>query len=112
MFLLTDTAIAVSLAKAKETDMSADRALTPHQARALRWLHRSGGSGVIDRYGRVVAGGEPVMGDGRTWLFLLALGLVSGADGRVALTDLGRRKALSLGGAPAPVDDAQPRSDG
>jgi hypothetical protein len=69
--------------------------LTDAQRINLEWLHRQGGSGYLDRYGRLVAGGETKdQGCWSTWLRLVAWGLVSGSEGRLALTDKGREQAV------------------
>jgi len=51
--------------------------LTDAQRTNLRWLHGHGGSGYLDRHGRVVAGGETrPQGSWICWLNLIANGLV------------------------------------
>lgn len=63
---------------------------TADQQRHLRWLIEKGGSGYIDRYGRVVAGGE-VRNQGTfvSWLKLLSYGHIAGSNDRIFVTDLG-----------------------
>ena len=58
--------------------------LTDAQKRAIRWLDRCGGSGVIDRYGRFLAGGE-TNANQATMLRLLQAGLLVGVNGRIVL---------------------------
>lgn len=61
----------------------------------LHWLAERGGSGVLDRYNRVVAGGDvsPV-GTQPAWLRLFAQGMLETRDGRITLT---RTAELVLG---------------
>jgi len=60
--------------------------MTRAQHRALRWLNDRGGSGVLDRYGRVVAGGEAAGHiSPTTWLRLTAQGDVYGVRGRLTI---------------------------
>ena len=64
--------------------------LTDAQLRNLNWLADNGGSGVVDRYGRVVAGGDCApQGAYVAWLKMIAAGLVSGGDDRLTITDKG-----------------------
>lgn len=81
------------------------RILTPAQYRTLRWLHRHGGSGVLDRYGRVVAGGEPMGTSGGTWVCLMAWGMVAGGSGRVELTPFGARTVDLMGAVPGMAEE-------
>ena len=61
--------------------------LTEAQRRALVWLHKRGSEGVIDRYGRLVAGGDVAKHiDASTWLRLVSLGLVRGVCKRLMMT--------------------------
>ncbi len=63
--------------------------LTPEQEKWLDWLIEHGGSGYVDRYGRIVAGGSvSVQGASVSWMKLLAAGLISGRDGRIFATSL------------------------
>lgn len=59
------------------------------QQRALRFLYDGGGSGVIDRYGRLLVAGETKGFNPQTWLRLVASGHVQGGDGRISITNLG-----------------------
>jgi len=73
--------------------------LSDAQYEKLSWLHKQGGSGCIDKHGRVVAGGEHMpQGCWKAWLNLVAFGMVDGSDGRITVTDYGRRH-LPGGGA-------------
>lgn len=68
--------------------------MTEAQKRALVWLYERGGSGVIDRYGRVLAAGEVAKQfDGSTWLRLIASGHMRGKNHRLILTTVGMRAA-------------------
>ena len=68
--------------------------LTDAQHEKLLWLHKHGGSGYLDKHGRVVAGGEHMpQGCWPAWLNLIAHGLISGGDGRLTITECGRRHA-------------------
>lgn len=49
------------------------------------WLRDRGGSGLIDRYGRLVAAGEVATFDASTWLRLVAAGKLAGNEGRIRL---------------------------
>ncbi len=60
--------------------------LTKSQERAIEWLKERGGSGILDRYGRLVAGGEVASQfHPTTWLRLVAVGAVRGEGGRLNL---------------------------
>lgn len=64
--------------------------LTAAQKRALNWLEDHNGSGVIDRYGYIIAGGE--RGSkfaAETWLRLAVAGYVTCGDGRISIKDCG-----------------------
>lgn len=63
--------------------------MTNAQQRALRFLHKGGGSGVIDKYGRLLVAGETEGFNPQTWLRLVASGHVKGEDGRICITKLG-----------------------
>lgn len=66
--------------------------LTEAQNEKLAWLHERGGSGYLDRYGRMVAGGDvghPAWQ--QSWLNLVAHGMVAGGEGRLTVTDYGRQ---------------------
>lgn len=68
--------------------------LTEAQNRNLRWLVGHGGSGYLDKYGRVVAGGETApQGAWPSWLHLIAKGLVAGGESRIFVTEYGMRHA-------------------
>ncbi len=70
---------------------------TPAQHKALAWLHRQGGSGVVTAYGRILAGGvEWPQGSFPAWLRLIADGLVTGSSGRIVVTEYGRRQLNPL----------------
>ena len=61
--------------------------LTKAQERAIKWLEERGGSGVLDRYGRLVAGGEVASQfHPTTWLRLVAGGALRGGSGRLTGT--------------------------
>lgn len=65
--------------------------LTQAQQKRLTWLTDQGGEGVVDRYGRVVAGGEECHpGAYPVWLRLIAHGLIEGKRGRLFVTEYGR----------------------
>jgi hypothetical protein len=62
--------------------------LTPDQRKWALWLRERGGSGYLDRYGRLIAGGEQSpQGAQISWLFLLARGYLTGGDERISITD-------------------------
>ena len=64
--------------------------LTGAQQRALKWLCERNGAGVLDRYGRLVAGGEvATQFHPTTWLRLVAAGMVNGHEGRLSVTLIG-----------------------
>ena len=65
--------------------------LTPQQWEWLRWLAQVE-DGYVDRYGRIVIEGfEPSDMSAQTpFLKLLAAGLITGANGRVRVTDNAR----------------------
>lgn len=65
--------------------------LTDPQFKALRWLAARGGIGYLDGHGRVNAQGEHYQQGGwKSWLFLIARGLVAGGESRLSITDAGR----------------------
>ncbi len=62
--------------------------LTKAQERAIKWLSERGGSGVLDRYGRLIAGGEVASQfHPTTWVRLVAKGAVRGGGGRLSVVD-------------------------
>lgn len=66
--------------------------LTKAQNRNLRWLAERGGSGYLDKFGRVVAGGETAsQGSWISWLHLIVNGLVAGGEQRIYVTEYGMR---------------------
>lgn len=68
--------------------------LTDTQLRNLRWLVQHGGSGYLDRYGRLVAGGEVgSQGSWVSWMNLLSKGCIAGGEGRITVTEYGMRHA-------------------
>ena len=67
------------------------------QERALFWLHDAGGSGVIDRYGNIVAAGQAAKwADAGTWLRLIADEFVDGKDKRLQVTFRGKNYVEAL----------------
>lgn len=65
--------------------------LTDAQFQKLLWLHERGGSGYIDRFGRICACGEHLpAGAFPALINLVANGMLSGAEGRIFVTPLGR----------------------
>lgn len=80
-------------------DMNDDvifRKLTTAMSRALVALHDGGGSGVIDRYGRIVVGGLLLSYKADTFLRLASFNLIRGRNGRLFLTDLAEKIALAI----------------
>lgn len=66
--------------------------MTDAQKSALQWLKSRGGNGYLDRYGRVVAGGDfRPQGTWTAWMNLMAWGMIAGSEGRVFITDAGER---------------------
>ena len=64
--------------------------LSDAQKENLVWLKKHGGSGYLDQFGRVVAGGEVrPQGCWVAWMNLVARGLVAGDGGRINVTDAG-----------------------
>ncbi len=71
--------------------------LTEEQEDCLVWLAVRDGSGLLDRYGRVVANGDiRARGSWVAWLSLVSQGLVHGGDRCIRLTSNGREKATEL----------------
>lgn len=65
--------------------------LTDAQEKRLKWLQGQGGEGVVDKFGRVLAGGETApQGASPAWLKLIAFGLIEGRRGRLFVTEYGR----------------------
>ena len=58
---------------------------TKAMARAERWLIKQGGSGVIDKRGVLLAGGEFSPFAKATWLRLVAEGRIIGKNGRLEI---------------------------
>lgn len=66
--------------------------LTEPQGRHLRWFYIHGGTGTIDSYGCVLAGGERSrMGSQGLFLVLLARGYLAINDGRISITEKGNQ---------------------
>lgn len=64
---------------------------TENQIIWLRWLQENGGSGYVDRYGRLVSGGQvSAQGAAVSWLKLIAAGLVTGGEDRLQITTAGQ----------------------
>lgn len=81
--------------------------LTDAQSEKLEWLHKQGGSGYLDKHGRMVAGGDHMpQGCWPAWLNLVAHGLISGGDGRLTITDYGRRHMAPSGEQERTCSDA------
>jgi hypothetical protein len=69
--------------------------MTPDQSKWLQWLVERGSSGVLDRFGRVMAGGDRApQGSQTAWLGLVAKGYVAGQEDRIQVTPLGQGAAL------------------
>lgn len=69
--------------------------LTDAQFRNLKWLYDKGGSGYIDRYGRVVAGGDVApQGAYVAWLRMISEGLIAGDNGRIEVTPKGEQHLI------------------
>jgi hypothetical protein len=62
--------------------------------KALVWIDRRGGSGVLDKYSRVLSGGEVSNAAPATWLRLATFGFIEGYEGRLLLTEKGRETAM------------------
>lgn len=61
--------------------------LSVAQHRNLKWLHEHGGSGYLDKYCRLCAGGENLpTGAWPSLLNLVANNMITGNDGRLAIT--------------------------
>lgn len=61
--------------------------ITDTMHKRMQWLADRGGSGVIDKYGRVVAEGQNTYSTyNGTWLKLVAFGFLTGGQGRLSLT--------------------------
>ena len=63
--------------------------LTRSQRSALRWLHRRGGSAIMDKMGVIVAQGQESRNDAETWLRLALRGYVAVEGSRLVLTAAG-----------------------
>ena len=78
--------------------MKYDPTITDAQVKELRWLSVHNGSGVVDRYGRLLAGGElRASCYNGSWLRLVTHGYLGGTDGRLVVTDKGRQYLEVLG---------------
>lgn len=62
-----------------------NRRITKAQKRAIAWLKERNGTGILDRYGRLVAVGEVATFHPTTWLRLVAAGILWGDGGRLNL---------------------------
>lgn len=69
--------------------------MTDAMKRALLFMYR-GGSGVIDRHGRVVVRGEHLATTPEVYLRLVARGMLTGDGGRLSLTPDGASAAHAL----------------
>lgn len=66
--------------------------ITNEQLDCLEWFSVRGGSGYVDRYGRVVAGGEASNRNKfPAWLKLVAAGYITGGEDRLKVTSLGQQ---------------------
>lgn len=70
--------------------------LTPTQLKHLKWLIDHGGSAYIADGHLIASGNESESKIGSTWLYLVAHGLLEGKEGRIVVTDFGRRHADPL----------------
>lgn len=62
--------------------------MTEDQEKWLNWLRNRGGSGYVDRWGRVVAGGEvAAQGAATAWLKLIAQGRIVGGKERLTVAE-------------------------
>jgi hypothetical protein len=60
--------------------------LTDAGLKHLKWLAERGGSGVLDRYNRIVAGGDvSPTGTQPAWLRLFAQGMIEAKVGRFGI---------------------------
>lgn len=71
------------------------------QKAALKKLAALGGEGVIDKYGKVIAGGERMHYMPETWLRLVANGLIEGDGFRLRISKRGWVYHQELTGEPA-----------
>lgn len=89
----------------KHTHAATGYQLTPRMAQALKMLVAAGSGCLTKSTGQVLCAGSvgEEQGDGgihsRTWLQLVALGLVAGQDGRIVPTLGGIECARRLGGS-------------
>lgn len=71
--------------------------LTPDQEKWLKWFDLLGGDGVVDQYGRLVAGGEvAAQGAAVCWLKLIAGGLITGTRDRLYITAQGKAELEAI----------------
>ncbi len=69
--------------------------ITEAQRKALRWLADRTHEGVLDRYGRMVSGGEVANHIApQTWLRLISADLIETLAGRFYLTEDGKYEAF------------------
>lgn len=74
-----------------------DPYLTKEQINRAQWLRARHGSGYVDKFGRIVAGGEVAPRDAfPAWLNLIARGYIAGnGDGRLVLTEKGQQLCIA-----------------
>lgn len=65
--------------------------LSETQHEWLEWLHRNGGSGYIEKQWVIAQGNKSLFGSAISFLNLVAKGAIEGKDGRLVITDYGRR---------------------
>ena len=61
--------------------------MTDAQQRAFNWLNERGGTGMLDRYGRVLAMGEISPSTPVTWLRLVGLGKLQIVGARLTIIE-------------------------
>lgn len=59
--------------------------LSEAEQKAIKRIKDGGGSGVIDRYGRVIVAGEILPHTPDTFLRLVSKGIITGEGGRLSL---------------------------
>ena len=85
--------------------------MTDAMKRALEWLNKRGGSGVLDRHGWLVAAGEAATQFApETWLRLVADGLVQGRDGRLSAPPVLVKSKGAMDAVSETSTDKAPRS--
>lgn len=84
--------------------------LSPAMQKAIRFMAKRGGEGIIDNRGWVMCAGDRAPYEAATWLRLVSEGLVGPAGSqRLALTGAGMREAAKVPDSPSAASGSEMR---